>query len=93
MKKYSVNKCKIVPIIEDGTLVNKVFVKKIQKGGHTHNHAYNAAYTAAFGRHSLRRIPRDKKKKWVRIWKQSLSFLGVGTLIHEIRTSIRKMLK
>lgn len=42
------------------------------KGGHTHNHTYNAAYTKAFGRHSLRRIPRDKKKEWVRIWQSQL---------------------
>lgn len=46
--------------------------KPNRKGGHTHNHCYNAAYTAAFGRHSLRRIPKDKKTEWVRIWESQL---------------------
>lgn len=40
------------------------YYRENMKGGHTHNHVYNAAYTAVFGRHSLRRIPRESKTEW-----------------------------
>lgn len=59
MKKFSGRKIKSDFL---GNGVIDYYVSRPNKGGHTHNHCYNAAYTAAFGRHSLRRIPRDKRR-------------------------------
>lgn len=72
MKKYSGHKLKK---FTDGHDIRGECVlnpcRPQMKGCHTHNHTYNAAYTKSFGRHSLRRIPMDKKKEWVRILEAS----------------------
>lgn len=82
MKKYSGHKLK--KFLDGHDLRGECVINPCRppmKGGHTHNHCYNAAYTAAFGRHSLRRIPRDKKTEWVRIWEKHARHITAGALI------------